>query len=187
VTEEERNERDQVRRAQAGDRSAFEWILRRYLPLVGSVAYSVVGDRHVAEDIAQDTFHKAYRRIRSLRDPGRFGPWVYGIARTTAVDWLRKNRGGRPPTFDIDHAPDPADTSERPDEAVSREEEKEIILRLLFDLPENYREVLVMKHMRDLSYAEVARLTGTTVPAVESLLFRARAALRERLKRRGIG
>lgn len=185
---QEKAEEREVQKAQNGDSDAFAGLVRRYVPLVVSVAYSIVGDSHVAEDVAQETFHKAHRRLGTLRDRRRFGAWLYGIARTTSIDWLRKNRGKPVGITDLSAAPPPAaDEEGGPEKRAIREEEREIVTKVLFELPDNYREVLVLKHMRDLPYKEVAGFLGTTVPAVESLLFRARTALREKLKRRGIG
>ncbi len=187
-TERKETNDQEVRKAQRGDAKAFASIVRRYLPLVVSVAYSMVGDTHVAEDMAQETFHKAYRRLGTLRDPKRIGAWLYGIARTTSIDWLRKRRGRPLTVTDLSRLPgEVASEEEQPDAAALREEEKGIVRKILFELPENHREVLILKHMRDLPYAEVASFLGTTVAAVESLLFRARTAFKEKLKRHGIG
>ena len=188
VGKEIKTEEQQVRAARKGDRTAFEWLVRKYIPLVGSVAYSVTGDKHVAEDVVQETFHKAYLRLDSLRDPRRIGSWLYGIARTTSVDWLRKHRGpSRGITADLEHAALAADDEAGPDEVATQNEEKRILHEALFELPDKYREVLVLKHLRDESYNDIARFLDTSVPAVESLLFRARSALRDVLRRRGIG
>ena len=187
MSREEQNEERLVARARKGDREAFEWVVRKYVPLVGSVAYSVTGDKHVAEDVVQETFHKAFLRIGSLRDPKSIGSWLYGIARTTAVDWVRKHKGSKAVAADIEHAALASDGEAGPGDVASQHEERRIVHDALFELPEKYREVLVLKHMRDESYADIARILGTSVPAVESLLFRARAALRDVLRRKGIG
>ena len=182
------SEEQQVLRAIGGDRKAFEALVLRYAPLVGSVAYSVVGDIHAAEDVSQEVFHKAYLRLRSLRDSKRFGPWIYGITRTTALDWLRKYRTDRVGHGDPSgFLPQAEERGGGPGQAASDEEESRIVREALFELPEKYREVLVLKHMRDEPYSRIADVLGVSVPAVESLLFRARVAFREVLRKHGIG
>ena len=123
-TERKETNDQEVRKAQRGDAKAFASIVRRYLPLVVSVAYSMVGDTHVAEDMAQETFHKAYRRLGTLRDPKRIGAWLYGIARTTSIDWLRKRRGRPLTVTDLSRLPgEVASEDDPPDAAALREEE----------------------------------------------------------------
>src|SRR4026209_456520 len=86
----ERDDAVLIARSRAGDTEAFEGLMAKYANLVGSIAYNIVGDVHVAGDITQDTFLKVFRNIGNLEDPRRFKGWLCMIARTTCVDWLRK-------------------------------------------------------------------------------------------------
>jgi RNA polymerase sigma-70 factor (ECF subfamily) len=81
-----------IERSRKGDTSAFEGLMAKYANLVGSIAFNIIGDVHVAGDITQDTFLKVYRNLANLEDPRRFKGWLCMIARTTCVDWLRKER-----------------------------------------------------------------------------------------------
>src|SRR6185503_15266214 len=79
-----------VSRSRKGDRQAFEQIVHRHSALVGGIAFQVLGDSDAAADVAQETFLKVHRRLETLEDPSRFRAWLCGIARTTAIDALRK-------------------------------------------------------------------------------------------------
>src|SRR5262245_37334644 len=88
----ERDDATLIRQARAGERQAFELLMAKYANLVGSIAYNILGDVHVAGDITQEAFLKVYRNLPNLEDPRRFKGWLCSIVRTTCVDWLRKER-----------------------------------------------------------------------------------------------
>src|SRR5258708_5277173 len=79
-----------IERSRRGETEAFETLMGKYANLVGSIAYNIIGDVHVAGDITQDTFLKVYRNLANLEDPRRFKGWLCSIVRTTCVDYLRK-------------------------------------------------------------------------------------------------
>ena len=88
----ERDDAALITRSRNGETEAFEQLMAKYANLVGSIAYNIVGDVHVAGDITQDTFLKVFRNLGNLEDPRRFKGWLCSIVRTTCVDWLRKER-----------------------------------------------------------------------------------------------
>src|SRR5437868_6070920 len=88
----ERDDAVLIARSGNGETEAFEQLMAKYANLVGSIAYNIVGDVHVAGDITQDTFLKVFRNLKNLEDPRRFKGWLCSIVRTTCVDWLRKER-----------------------------------------------------------------------------------------------
>ena len=174
-----------VRRCQAGDRKAFELLVARHTRLAGAVAMSVVGDYHTALDVVQDAFVKVFDGIGALQDPERFRGWLRNVVRTSALDTLRrrkvKGRTGEPlPGEDEESSPLPA-PGLLPEELLARAELREQVRDEIAALPESQREVVLLKYLEGLSYEEIARVTGLTVPTIESRLFRARAALRARL------
>lgn len=171
---------DSVRR---GDQAAFESLVERYTRMVGSIAYGITGDSGAAEDLVQEVFWKAYRAIRSLRDPGRFKAWVAGIAKSHSLDWVRRNRGRLVHLGSQIPAAEHLSSGEPSlGEHVERGEEVERVRRHLEGLPREYREVLVYKYLEGLSYKEIAERLGASEAAVESRLFRARRLLRERME-----
>ncbi len=85
-----------IQRSQGGDMSAFEGLVAKYSNLVGSIAYNIIGDVHVAGDITQDTFLKVYRHLPELEEAKRFKGWLCSIVRTTCVSRRSARRGSSP-------------------------------------------------------------------------------------------
>ncbi|MBN1441566.1 MAG: RNA polymerase sigma factor [Planctomycetes bacterium] len=175
-------DRDLVERVLAGDADAFTRLVRKYTRLGGALAFGVIGDYQLAEDILQDAFLKVYLNLESLRDPDRFRPWFCGIVRKQAIDVMRQLRGRVARAARLDDVEGfVADESDSPAQGLLRKEQRRKILREVRRLPPHDRLVLVLKHMEGLSYKEIAEVTHSSVSAVESRLFRARRALREKL------
>ena len=178
-----------VERVLAGEPRFFEELVRRYTRFGGAIAYGVVGDFQQAEDVLQEAFFKAFRALPTLRQPERFKVWFAGIVRSHALDALRKRRSrGRREVglYDFGDVVTSAVVSPEisPDERQTLREEREQILKSISELPEDDRLMIVLKHLEGLSYKEIAQVTTTTVSAVESRLFRARRALKEKLPRK---
>jgi RNA polymerase sigma-70 factor (ECF subfamily) len=186
-------DREYVERVLAGETQVFENLVRKYNRLGGAIAYGIVKDFQLAEDIVQEAFLKAYRSLGSLRSPERFRLWFSGIVKKQAIDVLRQrkayalSRQGPNAAANAGleraavHGSDGGTTSGSPMDQLLREEQRQKILEAIAELPQDDRLVLVMKHMEGLSYKEIAETTGTSVSAVESRLFRARQALRKKL------
>lgn len=176
---------DLVRGTLSGEFEAFEQLVGRYGKLAGGIAFSVTGDYHGAADVVQEAFIKAHRALESLEDPDRFGPWLRHIVRTSAVDWLRKQRSRQVSLHDVEVEADRvADSGDATDPAAEagRNELREQVMREVAALPEHYREVVVLKYLEGRSYEGISRLTGLTVEAVESRLHRARGRLRKKFR-----
>lgn len=171
-----------------GDTEAFGELVSRYKNLVASFIAARVPSTEV-EDLAQDTFLRAFRMLASLREPAAFSSWLLGIASHVCVDWHRSRR--RLASLDGEGAQDPdADALmphrspvERPDAAAEQEEAARLLLESLDRLPEPYRVTLVLKHMDGLSCQEVADRLGLALGTVTSRLARAYKLLRDRLER----
>jgi RNA polymerase sigma-70 factor (ECF subfamily) len=185
-------DKDLVERILAAEPRAFESLVRKYNRLGGAIAYSIVKDFHLAEDVVQESFLKAFRSLHGLREPEKFKYWFAGLVRSKAVDLLRQRRSraaAELPECDVGRRglrQDLAGAAAAPaaasgEEELLREESRARILEAIGDLPEEDRLVVVLKHMEGLSYKEIAELTETSVGAVESRLFRARQALRKKL------
>src|SRR5262245_46629443 len=171
-------DRDYIDRVLAGEKGAFDGLVRKYNRMAGAIAYGIVGDFAAAEDIVQEAFLKAYRSLDSLRELDKFKLWLAGIVRSRAVDWLRSRKATWAVPFSQafpdgveegnGHGPRPAASSPPVEERFQEAELREKVLEAIRSLPEEYRMVVSLKHMEGLSYKEIAELTGSTVSAVES-------------------
>jgi RNA polymerase sigma-70 factor (ECF subfamily) len=167
----ERGLRDAVA---AGDAAAWRaWYEAEYAPLEGYVLWRCGGLRDLADDVLQDTWLTAVRRVRAF-DPaaGSFHGWLCGIAANVLRNHLRsRRRAGRHESLNGDIGKEDPTTADR--------ERAERVAAALAGLPERYESALRLKYLDRLSVAELAARTGETEKAVESLLTRARAAFRE--------
>jgi RNA polymerase sigma-70 factor, ECF subfamily len=154
--------------ARSGDRGAFGVLYERYGRMVHGVLLARV-PRGQVEDLVQDVFLVALRRLESLRDPARFGGWLAIIARNRATDFHRRTR----------------ETVELPDDlpGTVNDEEKEAlaVLEMLRALPEAYRETLVLRLVEGMTGPEIAARTGMTEGSVRVNLHRGMKLLKERL------
>jgi RNA polymerase sigma-70 factor (ECF subfamily) len=168
-----------VRRALAGDRGAFGDLVERYERVVGVLAFQKVGNRTDAEDVAQEAFLKAYAALDELKDPERFGSWLYGIVFRAAVDVLRR-RSRRGPIVPIEGVDLVA--AERTDGEAARREQAERVVAAVGELPDKYRLVLTLRYQRMLSYQEIAEHLGEPAGTIANRIHRAANMLRERLR-----
>ncbi len=180
-----------VRETLAGDDGAFKQLMEKYVKIAGSIAYSVVGDFHIAADVVQEAFMKVYRLLGTIENPLTFRAYLAGAVRSSALDWIRRRkslRRGSPVSFSeySDKPPDLADENAVNRTPLARIESSETyreLLELVNALPEHYREAFVLKHLEGISYEEIAGILGISLSAVEARLFRARKMLRNRLGR----
>ena len=177
-------DRDCVARVLAGELEFFEALVHKYTRLGGAIAFGILGDFQLAEDVIQEAFFKAFRSLSALKNRSKFRAWFSGIVRSVALDVLRRRRS---------HGDVKANdrSGERLSEVAAREpspleqqiqyEMRHKVLESVQQLPKDDRLVIVLKYMEGLSYKEVAEAAGTTVSAVESRLFRARQVLKSKL------
>ncbi|MBF8248727.1 MAG: hypothetical protein HW374_1527 [Bacteroidetes bacterium] len=170
------SEHDLVIQVQRGDRLALGELYDRYKSSVYSYCLRLLTDRQIAEDSTHETFLKMFNEIRSIRSPESFRPWLFRIARNEVFMRIRKSR--RNGIVDDEAVWD----SDTPHERFVTNETSEIVRRLLQELKQEYREVLVLREYEQMTYAEIADLTGTTESSVKSRIFKARKALAARLK-----
>jgi RNA polymerase sigma-70 factor (ECF subfamily) len=154
--------------------AAFESFYREHVPEVYQYALAVLGNSADAEDVTQQTFLNAYRAFQRGERPRKPHNWLIKIAHNVCrMRWRRSGR--RPQEVPLESAAEPA----APDKEGESLEE---VLTALARLPFNQRAAIVMREVEGRSYAEIAEVLGTTLPAVEALLFRARGNLRARRK-----
>jgi RNA polymerase sigma-70 factor (ECF subfamily) len=173
-----------IRRSLDGSREAFSELVGRYQDRILNVVLHVLGDPHDAEDVAQECFSKAYRRLSSFDFRSSFYTWLYRIAVNSASDFRKKMRRRQAlPLSELElPLPQQGSQGEAPERAAIRKELGARIRDLLAGLPEKFRTVLILRELEERSYEEIAAILGLSIGTVESRLFRARARLREKLR-----
>ncbi|HZT58096.1 MAG TPA: sigma-70 family RNA polymerase sigma factor [Pyrinomonadaceae bacterium] len=160
-----------VEAVRAGDRDAFARLYETYSPLVHGVLLARVPYDEVG-DLVQDVFLVAFRKLGSLRDASRFGPWVAMIARNRATDFHRRTR-------------ETEELHEGLSRGAGREAEAREALEVIRSLPEAYRETLVLRLVEGMTGPEIAERTGLQPASVRVNLHRGMKLLRERLGTKG--
>ncbi|HEY7641995.1 MAG TPA: RNA polymerase sigma factor RpoE [Steroidobacteraceae bacterium] len=177
-----------VERVQAGDKAAFDLLVRKYQHRVLKLVSRFVSDAAEAEDVAQEAFLKAYRALASFRGDSAFYTWLYRIAINTAKNALVSNRR-RPVDFDLDlQDPEQYDRHARlkegdtPEGVLLTEEIRSVVERAMEQLPEDLRTAIILRELEGLSYEEIAEAMDCPVGTVRSRIFRAREAIDRKLK-----
>jgi len=158
----------------------FEELVLPHLDAAYSLARFIARDPAAADDIVQESFLRAFRAFGSYRG-GDSKAWLLAIVRNCSFDWSKANRGDEgPPAPDPDELPD--GVQDGPETSAVRGSEIEEVRAMIRKLPEPFRETLVLRELEDLSYKEIAQVTGVPVGTVMSRLARARQMLTRELE-----
>jgi RNA polymerase sigma-70 factor (ECF subfamily) len=170
-----------------GDTSAFEQVIERHQALVAGTAARMLGSNSDVEDIAQQVFIRVWKSARRYVPRAKFTTWLLKITRNLVFNELRraKRRAQVPLQSDpgIEEFPLKDETNPAPDAALLEDELQRAIEEAIMQLPESQRMALVLRRYEQLSYEEIAEVLDLSVPAVKSVLFRARTELRSRLNK----
>jgi RNA polymerase sigma-70 factor (ECF subfamily) len=169
-----------VQRVRTGDLNAFAQLYERYKTNIYAYCHRLLQNQSSAEDALQNTFLKAYQSISTLDDPAAFKYWLFKIARNEVYTILRKSKSNGH-IKSLDDAEDIWD-EETPFSKAVQTNTVDIIQQLLGQLKTEYREVLILREYEQLTYVEIAALTGDTESSVKSRIFKARKALTKKLK-----
>lgn len=172
-------ERDLLRKAAGGNLFAFEEIVRRYQRRVYGVALRIVRRHDVADDVAQESFIRAWRALASFDLARPFGPWICRIAANLAVNHVRSPRA-REEALPEGHGEQPSPAADAL-EGVLDAEARAVLGRALLALPPDQRAVFVLRVHEELSYKQIAEALELSIGTVMSRLSRAREKLREAL------
>jgi RNA polymerase sigma factor (sigma-70 family) len=174
-----------VSAVRAGDDRAFEVLYERYHRRIAAYIYGMVNDYARAEDITQDVFMSALRRMRETDRSIAFKPWIYEIAKNACIDQFRRSKRAEEVSYDAEEGLAAADygrlvtTGPTPDVAVDQKMSLDHLCGAFGGLSETHHEILVMRELEGLSYREIGERLGMSRPSVESTLFRARRRLTE--------
>ena len=175
--------------ARKGDARAFNQLVLLYQSMAYNVAYRILTDADAAADATQDAFLSAFKAMGKFRG-GSFKAWLLRIVTNACYDQLRVKQ--RRPTSSLDdlpvetdHTPYLEDPAEQPDEFVEREELNRVIQGGIAALPVEQRVVVILSDVQELSYQEIAQITGLSLGTVKSRLSRGRAKLRDQLVQHG--
>jgi RNA polymerase sigma-70 factor (ECF subfamily) len=171
---------DLIARARRGDEEAFRLIFERYTRPVMRFIFYMVSERSLAEELAQETFVRAYKNLGALRDDARLSTWLFGIARNVARESLRSNRR-QSRRVEFAHLHAVSDAKPSPAGELLDKELKDVVRHALGMLDEDKRLVFTLKIYRQHSYHEIEQITGFSIPKIRNLLYRARAEMRRRL------
>jgi RNA polymerase sigma factor (sigma-70 family) len=168
-----------------GDDRAFECLYHRYNRRIQAYVFGMCKDHARAEDITQEIFVSALRRMRETERPIAFKPWIYEIAKNACIDQHRRARRAEEVSLQADDGLAPADYGRlvngdpTPDVAVTVKQDLDNLCGAFGGLSETHHDILVMRELEGLSYREIGERLGMSRPAVESTLFRARRRLTE--------
>jgi RNA polymerase sigma factor (sigma-70 family) len=169
--------------ARAGSDAAFEALFRRYRDRIKAHVWGMLGDEGRAEDVAQEAFISALRRLRATDQTIVFKPWIYQIARNACIDHLRRLKRTDEISIDSEdfgpsHEGRLSQGVSGTESTVSQREDLDNLRQAFGGLPDSQHKVLVLRELEGLSYEEIGRRMNLSAPAVESMLFRARRGLK---------
>src|SRR6476469_5854662 len=183
---------DVVALAQRGRDDAFRELIRRYERPVFSLIFRMVRDREISEDLAQDTFIKVLNHIDRYRPEFKLSSWLFKIANNVAIDHLRKRQV---PTISMDGSPHAGtadaiestrfEVADQQETALSEMESRELgnaIEKAIADLRPEYRACIMLRHVEDRSYEEIAATLDLPLGTVKTYIHRARHELRKALE-----
>lgn len=177
-----------VERVQRGEKSAFDLLVRKYQHRILAIIGRYISDFSEAQDVAQDTFIRAYRALGNFRGDSAFYTWVYKIAINTAKNHLVAS-GRRPPTDDIAvddamHFSADSQLKDRatPENELLRQEIERNVTAAVDELPDELRMAITLREVDGLSYEEIAETMNCPIGTVRSRIFRAREAIDRRIR-----
>jgi len=170
-----------VQEARAGSEKAFRRIVERYHGMAYAVVRGVLRDSPDVEDVMQEVFIKVYRGLGGFRGEAKLSSWIYQIARNEALNRTRKPNFPEAP---IDDAVIETPEESRPDAQFGRKIEREYLERCLGELDEDFRVVLELRYMGEMSYAEIGKTMGLPIGTVKTYIHRAKIELKRVMGRR---
>lgn len=169
-----------------GSEAAFDLLVDRYQSKVYTTIFLIVKDQEIAEDLLQDVFVKVIQTLNSdkYNEEGKFQPWLMRIAHNLAIDHFRKAK--RYPTIILEDGSNLLNSMKFAEDSIEdirvKEETLEMVKKLIDELPEAQREVLIMRHYLDMSFQEIADQTGVSINTALGRMRYALIHLRKKMK-----
>ena len=177
-----------VERVQQGEKEAYNILVLRYQHKVCDIAYKYVNNYVDANDIAQESFIRAYRALANFRGESSFYTWLYRIVSNTAKSYLEQNQKHRysvdvdDPEFDNQQdVKGLLISNDSPDALLESDELHKIVSQAMEDLPEDLKRAIVLREVEEMSYEDIASIMDTPIGTVRSRIFRARQFIEDRL------
>jgi RNA polymerase sigma-70 factor, ECF subfamily len=177
-----------IKQVLKGDQDAFAEVIELYKDKVFQICFRMLGNRHEAEDIAQEAFIRAYVNIHTFNQKRKFSTWLYRIATNLCIDRIRKKK----PDYYLDAEVTGTDgltmysqiaaDGQLPEEEVEEMELQAEIQRQILKLPDKYRSVIVLKYIDELSLQEISEILDLPLGTVKTRIHRGREALRKQLR-----
>lgn len=178
-----------IEKAQKGNRSAFEELVKLHEKNVYNLALKLVKNREDAMDAAQESFLKAWISLKSFRNESKFSSWLYRLTYNTCLDYLRKSKKGEIISLtsaeDEETEADIKDNAPTPEAYAMQKETRKAVREAVDALPEEYRKIIIMREFAGLSYSEIAEAMDINEGTVKSRLSRGRLKLVEVLRNSG--
>ena len=177
------NDAQLIQRVLDGDDTAFSALVNKYQRSVHALVWRKIGDFHIAEDITQDTFLKAYQSLSTLKKPQRFASWLYVIAANYCKMWMRKKRLSTQSLEDINSTALERATYSgyviAENEQETAEAQREVVKKLLAKLQESERTVITLHYLGGMTYKEISEFLGVSVGTIKTRVYRARRRLKK--------
>ena len=173
-----------------GQQSSFSELIDEYKNMVFSLSYKMTNSLEDAEDISQEVFIRVYKSMYNFNPNYKFSTWLYQITLNICRDRFRK---GKIPSVSLDTPLNKDDQKDlrsiipdnqnNPEDIIMGVEQTNFINDLITSLPLKYREVIILRHLKDLSYDEMSKILNISLGSVKTRLFRARELLKNKLKK----
>lgn len=185
---EKNNDNELVKRAQKGDKSAFDALVTKYHLKVVNLVMRFVKDNDDAQDVAQEAFIKAYRGLKNFRGDSAFYTWLYRIAINSAKNYL-VSQGRKTPKYAVDiedaeHIESATALKEydTPEGNMLTDEIEQTVYKAIKELPEDLKTAITLRELEGMTYDEIADVMECPIGTVRSRIFRAREAIDKHLK-----
>ena len=177
-----------IQQALAGDQRAFQRLRHKYFSSVFNLINRMIRSREEVEDLAQEAFIKAFTSLESFNEEYSFSTWLFKIASNNAIDYIRKRKLQ---TFSInkplesdesDYSFELPDTGPEPDQELIAAQRKKMLDEAMQSLPAKYRQVILMRHVDEKEYQEIAKILKLPLGTIKAHIFRARELLYRQLR-----
>lgn len=177
-----------IKRALKGEDRAYRRLRLKYHDAIYNLIYRMIHDKEEVEDLTQEAFIKAFTSLSSFNEEYAFSTWIYRIATNNSIDYIRRRRFltvsiDKPvETKDGEYAFELADTGFEPDEELIAAQRRKLLDDAIRSLPPKYRRVMVMRHVEEKEYQEIAQALRLPLGTIKAHIFRAREMLYRRLR-----